>query len=155
MGPLAWLNLGELVDGHKKQVPHFLWLDAGISRFFTGAQPDPEALEILSMLPARGVVIQPGEVWGFRNNLRDLSHDEVIIGSQYNFFNAGVFGGSAESVRLLCYGMMHVLLHDMIAHGVIDNEQVGLARLYLQHSDWFVPLFGSNLTRKECNYICL
>ena len=148
----SWLDHAIELDSY--HTTHFYWVDAGISRFFEEGQPEVKQLELLKELPDSGIAIQAGHQFN-REYMEQLRRSDIVIGSQINYFVAGVFGGRKASMRLMSYAMIAVLTQYMLAQGVVDNEQIGFAVLYTLHKDWFRVLVRQDFTSPHCQAVCL
>lgn len=126
----------------------FLWLDAGISRFFVGdlanAELDPDAIEEIAAA-SLAVSITP-------TLLRDLERGRAsrqYVGSSERLVSGGdifVRAATAASVRDELYRFVE---QEWLANGLWDNEQVALGYLLLN------GLAGSKITSVTTEYAAL
>ena len=147
----AWLNTA--IQQNPFGTSHFHWVDAGISRFFRIDHPKQRAMEVFSILPAEGVAITVSPKFT-KQHVQSITTADVVIGSQNNYVQAGIFGGSKASVQLLSYAMLALLTQHMLGAGVADNEQIGMDWLYVRHRDMFYILDVSDFT-PGCVVFCL
>jgi hypothetical protein len=130
-----WIN--RTIKDNPFHTKRFFWVDAGMSRFFTRGQPNAP----FPLLQNSG--IEPDKLYitdtGYLYQL-DFIPKFMIIGSQKAYLMGTVFGGYAAPVHRICNALLDVLQNDMIGKDRIDNEQIGLAWIYLKHRDWFHPL---------------
>ena len=146
-----WLINAMLMD--EFNTSHFYWFDAGISRFFRDGYPLDRQLEIFTKLPTKGVAIMISPHCS-KERIQKMQTSDVIVGSQEGVIQAGIFGGSKQSMQLVCNAMMTIFTEYMLARGRIDNEQIGLAVLFTQYRHWFQPLYQDEFSY-ACNVICM
>ena len=128
----------------------FFWVDAGVSRFFTGGQPEAP----FALLQAIDLDSDRLYISGSNNNLRllDTMPSNSIIGSQFSFLMGGVFGGRAAAVKRATSALLDVLYLEMLSKHRVDNEQVAFGLIYAAHKDWFHVL---DVDARQCKTVCL
>lgn len=133
----------------------FFWVDAGISRFLLLGQ---DAMKFPLLISPGRISVQT--IFPTRESFANASSSlGECMGCQKNIFKAGIFGGARKDVLWLSERMLHILEHDFIAKGVMDNEQAGLALLYSRFPERFNILFESDFVGEQswwgCNFICI
>ena len=118
---------------------YFMWMDAGLSRFFDGIDfvyPSENALE--SLLDCKDRVI----VQTSMSYYSDLVHNEVCTEEYFwdarTWIMAGLWGGGAKVLTKFCEVIDDVLRNKMIVNGVINNEQNAMAYVYKNNPDMFI-----------------
>jgi hypothetical protein len=105
----------------------WLWVDAGISRFFGPLFP------LAHPWPHRAwsqKIEASDQIWIQGNPVNDLPLDgDGFIGSHSDRFTGTIFGGNIQAVRWLAMSGKRLFEKDMLSKNRIDNEQVGLALL--------------------------
>jgi len=72
------------------------------------------------------------------------------------FWQAGVFGGTAQVMLHTSSQMLRILENDMIQRGVMDNEQGGFAVLYEREPELFRIIFPStDFMDRSCSFVCI
>jgi hypothetical protein len=142
----VWLQ--RAMDLNPFQSSRFFWIDAGVSRFFTGGQPNaPFAL-------LQATDLEPDRMYLSKTWLAGIENIDAsqAIGSQHNFFMGGVFGGYAAPTARVSAALLDFLHTEMLGKGRVDNEQVALGLIYVAHKDWFHIL---DRDARGCNVVCL
>lgn len=124
---------------------HFVWLDAGLSRFM-----DPADFTLHTYLAPTRIVIQPAP---FIENIIPPDqlpefariHDPSrAIGSTPNYFVGGVFGGPAYLMHSLCEKALVQFFVTMLARRRIDNEQLTLFLVWRRNRDMFALAYNQS-----------
>jgi hypothetical protein len=127
----------------------FFWVDAGISRFFTGGQPEAP----FALLQSTNLDVDRLYISGTTHlQLLDTMPLNSIVGSQLSFVMGGVFGGHAAAVKRASSALLDVLYLEMLGKRRIDNEQVAFGLVYSAHKDWFHILDHDAL---GCVIVCM
>ncbi len=114
----------------------WLWVDAGISRFFGPAfspfdRPWPHRSWTQKIAPS-------DQIWIQGNPVNDIPLDgSGFIGSHGHRVAATIFGGNIQAVRWLATAGKRLFEKDMLLKNRVDNEQVGLALLAKRHPERF------------------
>ena len=126
----------------------FFWIDAGISHFFTGGQPEKPFARL------QATDLEPDRFYATRGDLSEsgsLNADRTI-GSHSSLIRGGVFGGYAAPVKRVSAELLRFLHREMLDKGRMDNEQVALGLICVAHRDWF-RLLDQNA--RGCDFVCL
>jgi hypothetical protein len=142
-----WMQ--RIIDRNPFDSVNFFWIDAGISRFFTGGQPDAKfpLLEASDLESDRLYIYDSGRL----SDVENLSIDQSI-GMQPNFVMGGVFGGHSIPVVRVCKAIIQILYLEMLAKQRIDNEQCALGLVYKANKHWFRILYQKS---RGCEVVCL
>lgn len=135
------------------QTDLFFWIDAGLSRFWSGLDVTKTAIHPRNLRFMRTTSCIYSQVGDYREQfIRDAfqgnKHStEEIIGSNVNTIMAGFFGGTGEAMAQLAMFGMNTFVFEMLAKQRIDGEQP-ILYLYLQeHPERFllVPSYPGKL----------
>lgn len=140
-----WLKRGIQCNPYNSHF--FFWVDAGVSRFFTGGQPKTPLplLQNTNLLPDKLYISSTKFL-----PLVKLMTENIIVGSQIPFVMGTVFGGRITTVNRMCDAMLDILYKTMLNKCRVDNEQVAFGLIFKEHPDWF-----ELLDQSHCNVACL
>lgn len=119
----------------------FLWLDAGISRFF-----DPVGLSIDSRYPQltsldREVIKDRMFLQIYMSAYPELANSEMLdesyLSDNRSYVTGGIIMGSGESISKVKSGIDDILENLMINKGIINNEQIALGYLIKKNPELF------------------
>lgn len=115
----------------------FIWIDAGISRFygnFTLLPPFHTKSELndkfFTIFEDRA--LQDGQFLNKDNN--------AVMWSNKNYFQAGIMGGSSQVIKSISDGLL-MMWNKMISNNVVNNEQIALLMLYF-HQPYLFHFFN-------------
>jgi hypothetical protein len=117
---------------------YFMWMDAGLSRFFYGIDlmyPSENALE--SLLNCKDKVIIQTSM-SYYTDLVNSECTEEYFWDARTWVMAGLWGGGVKVLKKFCEIVDNVLRNKMIANGVINNEQNAMAYAYKNNPDMFI-----------------
>jgi hypothetical protein len=121
---------------------HFLWMDAGASRFFDHLKPS------LSYPTSRGCerLVQIGDKF-LAQRRHDLFHypiNEYFVWKSDNLIYGGTFGGSIEAIQRIAQELEKTFQTEMLDKNNVNNEQLCLALVWKKHPEWFHLISGPN-----------
>lgn len=141
---------------------HYMWVDAGISRFMTWEQ------WFFSLKPVTfphvyqnhlSPVVCIQTVYIHMEDVPSSSAFLEAFGKRSNLFKGGMFGGTREAIEWLSAKVLDILQKDMMDKYILDNEQAAMALLYARQPNRFEILFPSDFGASDydygCNFICL
>jgi hypothetical protein len=118
---------------------YFMWMDAGLSRFFYGMDleyPSSDATEILLDCKDH-VVIQTS--MSYYSDLSSAAEcTEEYFWDARTWVMAGLWGGGKKILEEFCNLIDDILRNKMIANKVINNEQNAMAYAYKNNPDMFL-----------------
>lgn len=121
---------------------YFMWIDAGLSRFFGEHKidislPYPSESAIEALLDNKNnILIQTS--MNFYPDLvnAEMYNDEYFLDSR-SWVMAGLWGGGSEILSKFCDMVGEILCEKLIKGGIINNEQIVMAYLYKMYPDMF------------------
>lgn len=125
---------------------YFLWVDAGLSRFFydinlNNYYPGENAQESLLEIQDK-ILIQV-----FLSYYPDLANAQELpddyLKDNRSYIMGGMFGAGKESIKKLCK-IVDGILEKMISENIINNEQIALGYLYKKYPELFVEFFNES-----------
>ena len=123
---------------------YYLWMDAGLSRFFYDMDmdknyPGENAKTQLELVDDK-VLIQVFEsFYPDLFNAKTLSEDYLL--DNRSFVMGGMFGVGAAKIKELCSKVDEVL-QLMLSKNIVNNEQIALGYLYKKYPDMFVEFIN-------------
>lgn len=123
---------------------YYLWVDAGLSRFFydidlTQEYPGNSAKE--SLLGIKDNIL----IQIFVSYYPDLVNAEVLtedyLLDNRSYIMGGMFGASGESIKKLC-PLIDDIIEQMLSNNIVNNEQIALGYLYKKYPDLFVEFLN-------------
>jgi len=117
----------------------FMWMDAGLSRFFYGIDfkyPSDNAIETL--LNCRDNVIIQTSMSYYTDLVGLQEYKQENLWDARTWVMAGLWCGGKEVVNKFCDLIDDVLRNKMISNGLINNEQSAMAYVYKNNPDMFV-----------------
>lgn len=133
-----WLE--QAIEENPYGSKHFLWLDAGGSRFFEDYDldtnyPSPNAIESLNEMGDSFLVQMNMEFY------KDLANNDEIskeyLWDSRSFICTSIFGGVPKSIKKVSKLVEEVFVDEMIGNGYVNNEQITLGYLVKKYSDDF------------------
>lgn len=118
---------------------YFLWVDAGLSRFFYDINlgqnyPGSESKKCLLEI-TDNILIQV--CLSYYPDLINSKHlDESYLTDNRSFIMGGMFGASNSSIKVLV-PLIENVLEKMLSNNIVNNEQIALGYLYKNHSELF------------------
>jgi hypothetical protein len=137
----------------------FIWVDAGISRFFA---------DFDLTLPIRGTKIPNNKFFTvfesrayFDSHFNNKDADNLIWSAK-NYFLAGIMGGTLPVVSKV-KNAIDKQWHKMITNGVVNNEQIALILSYFEQPTLFrlfsrstlIVMFNSRDMKEIFSYLAL
>jgi hypothetical protein len=139
-----WLE--KAADENYFHSSYFLWVDAGLSRFFydinlnnpyPGENAEKALLEI-----GDSILIQV-----FLSHYPDLANAKKLskdyLQDNRSYIMGGMFGAGKESIKTF-RPIVDNILDEMLADNLINNEQIALGYLYKKYPDLFVEFFNES-----------
>lgn len=125
---------------------YFLWVDAGLSRFFYDMDlnnPYPSDNAKQSLLEIKDNIL----IQVFLSYYPDLANakelDEDYLKDNRSYIMGGMFGAGKESIKKF-RPIVDDILDQMLSDNLINNEQIALGYLYKKHPDLFVEFFNES-----------
>lgn len=125
---------------------YFLWVDAGLSRFFYDMDlnnPYPSDNAKQSLLEIKDNIL----IQVFLSYYPDLANakelDEDYLKDNRSYIMGGMFGAGEESIKKF-RPIVDDILDQMLSDNLINNEQIALGYLYKKHPDLFVEFFNES-----------
>ena len=149
-----WIE--EASDKNYFDSEYFVWMDAGLSRFFYDidlekSYPGHEAKQSLLQI-RENILIQV-----FTSYYPDLVNAEKLDESYFldnrSFVGGGIFGASQSSIKKLC-PLIEEVLEKMLSNNTINNEQIALGYLYKNNSDLFAEFLNDSSKHRNYELIC-
>lgn len=125
---------------------YFLWVDAGLSRFFydinlNNIYPGEDARNSLLEIKENILIQVFLSYYPDLVNAEELSKD--YLKDNRSYIMGGMFGSGKNSIKKLC-SIIDNILEQMLSDNIINNEQIALGYLYKKHSDLFVEFFNES-----------
>jgi len=125
---------------------YYLWVDAGLSRFFYDInlnQEYPGKLAKESLQEIKDNIL----IQVFLSYYPDLANakllDENYLLDNRSYIMGGMFGSGKESIKKMC-SLIDDILEQMLSNNIVNNEQIALGYLYKKHPDLFVEFFNES-----------
>lgn len=140
----GWLEFA--ADENYFNSEYFLWVDAGLSRFFydinlNNSYPGENAKE--SLLDIKDSIL----IQVFLSYYPDLANAKEIsedyLRDNRSYIMGGMFGAGKESIKKF-RPIIDDILDQMLSDNLINNEQIALGYLYKKHPDLFVEFFNES-----------
>jgi hypothetical protein len=132
-----WVELA--VKNNYFNSQYFMWMDAGLSRFFDGIDnnyPSKNARETLIGCTDH-ILIQTSMSY-----YPDLVEAEVCSEEYFwdsrSWVMAGLWGGGNKIMLEFCNEIENILTQKMIKNNVVNNEQIAMAYLYKNKPHMFI-----------------
>lgn len=132
----------EAIKNNFFNTEYFMWMDAGLSRFFEGHGVDTrypypshngeEALEA-----TKDTVLIHASMSYYPDLVNASEESEDTFWDARSWIMAGLWGGGKKVLNNFCDSIIDVLENKMLNNGVINNEQVAMAYVYKKHDDMF------------------
>ena len=136
----AWVK--QIIEENPFQSEYFMWMDAGLSRFFEPHEidlnlPYPSETAVNTLLENKNSVL----IQATMNFYPDLVNAEVCDESYFfdsrSWVMAGLWGGGSEVLGKFCDMIDQILKEKMIKNNIINNEQIAMAYLYKNNDSMF------------------
>lgn len=132
----GWLNYA--INENKFNSEYFFWIDAGISRFFYGADVSkPFKNDKLLNSAGKKFIVQK------REDLERYNIDDKFIWGADNLLKGGMFGGYKDTIRKLSKRVEKVFVTQMLDKGNVNNEQLAVALVWKDYKDMFYLIEGN------------
>jgi hypothetical protein len=136
-----WIK--ESICNNYFKTDYFMWIDAGLSRFFqqhdinpNEKYPSENAIETL-LENKDSVLIQTS--MSYYPDLVDAKQcTESYFWDARTWIMAGLWGGGVKILNKFCDMIDNILQEKMIKNGVINNEQNAMAYAYKNNEDMFI-----------------
>jgi hypothetical protein len=120
----------------------YLWLDAGISRFF-----NPVGLDINKEYPSTESINRMGDIKDktliqiFLSNYPELVNSQ-FLSTEYlldnrSYIAGGIFMSHKDSIALLKDEIDNILKNEMLEKSILNNEQIALGYLFKKNPQMF------------------
>lgn len=117
----------------------FMWMDAGLSRFFYGIDLDyPSDNAIDTLMDCRDHVIIQTSMSYYSDLVRAPKYTQEHLWDARTWVMAGLWCGGKEVMTKFCNLIDDVLKNKMIANNVINNEQSAMAYVYKNNPEMFI-----------------
>jgi hypothetical protein len=131
-----------VIEENPFQTEYFMWMDAGLSRFFGPHQVDinqlyPSEDAIESLLDNKDSVLIQATMSFYPDLVNAKEYTDEYFWDARSWVMAGLWGGGSEVLSKFCDLVDDVLQEKMIKRGVINNEQIAMAYVYKMNSDMF------------------
>lgn len=124
----------------------FIWIDAGISRFFGNFNLKNEITGKKLNMEKFYVLIDYRRA--LKNQLFKKKLFRDVLWSSSNFFVGGIMGGSFKSILKVDKELKKIWLY-MLKNQIINNEQIGLSLVYFLNQEYFFLLNRTNTNSLE------
>ncbi len=121
---------------------YFMWMDAGLSRFFephgvdvNQLYPSNDAMEAL--VDSKESVLIQVQTSFYPDLVNKERLDVEDLWDSRSFVMAGLWGGGSESLSKFCDLIDDVLINKMLKNNLINNEQIAMAYVYKNNDDMF------------------
>lgn len=139
-----WLE--KAADENYFDSEYFLWVDAGLSRFFYDinlSKPYPGENAQQSLLDIKDSIL----IQVFLSYYPDLANakelSEKYLEDNRSYIMGGMFGAGRESIKKF-RPIIDDILDQMLSNNIINNEQIALGYLYKKYPDLFVEFFNES-----------
>ena len=138
---IHWLD--EVSNDNPFNSEYFMWIDAGLSRFFgehgvSTLNPYPSDSAVDTLKENKDSVLIQTSMSYYPDLVNADVCSEDYFWDARTWIMAGLWGGGAEVLTKFCDMMDEVLQEKMLKNGVINNEQNAMAYLYKNNDDMFV-----------------
>lgn len=138
----GWLE--KVADENYFNSEYFLWVDAGLSRFFydinlNNPYPGENAKESLLGIKDKILIQVFLSYYPDLANAKELSKD--YLKDNRSYIMGGMFGAGKESIKKF-RPIVDDILNEMLSDNIINNEQIALGYLYKKYPDLFVEFFN-------------
>jgi hypothetical protein len=144
-----WLNRAS--DENCFDSEYFLWVDAGLSRFFYDINlnnPYPGENAKQSLLDLKDSIL----IQVFLSYYPDLVNAKELpkeyLQDNRSYIMGGVFGAGKESIKKFC-PIIDNILDEMLSDNIINNEQIALGYLYKKYPELFVEFFNESYMHRS------
>lgn len=132
-----WMKLA--VEDNYFDSEYFMWVDAGLSRFFNGiSKTYPSSNAIESLLSNKDSVLIQTSMSYYPDLVNSDECTENYFWDARTWIMAGLWGGGSDIMLKFCNEMDNILVNKMLANNVINNEQNAMAYLYKNDTDMFI-----------------
>jgi|694.fasta_scaffold153440_2 hypothetical protein len=144
-----WLNRAS--DENCFDSEYFLWVDAGLSRFFYDINlnnPYPGENAKQSLLDLKDSIL----IQVFLSYYPDLVNAKELpkeyLQDNRSYIMGGMFGAGKESIKKFC-PIIDNILDEMLSDNIINNEQIALGYLYKKYPELFVEFFNESYMHRS------
>jgi hypothetical protein len=132
----------QVIEENPFQSEYFMWMDAGLSRFFEPHevdinQPYPSETALETLLDNKDSVLIQASMSFYPDLVNVEEYNDEYFWDARSWVMAGLWGGGSEVLSKFCDMVDNVLQEKLIKRGVINNEQIVMAYLYKMDSDMF------------------
>jgi hypothetical protein len=140
----GWLDRAS--DENYFNSEYFLWVDAGLSRFFYDINlnnPYPGENAKQSLMDIKDSILIQVFLSYYPDlvNSKELSKD--YLKDNRSYIMGGMFGAGRESIKKF-RSIIDNILEEMLSENLINNEQIALGYLYKKYPDLFVEFFNES-----------
>lgn len=129
----------KVIEDNPFKSEYFMWMDAGLSRFFYGIDYEyPSQNAIDTLLENQDKVVIQTTMSFYPDLVYNDGCDESYFWDARTWVMAGLWGGGSLVLIKFCDMIDDVLRHKMINNKVINNEQNAMAYVYKNNPDMFI-----------------
>jgi len=130
----GWLK--DAINNNPFHTEYFLWVDAGISRFFMD-------IDINKPYPNNNVIYNNKFLIENRYDIKNYKYCENdFIWDSTNLLSGGLFGGNKEIIIKISDLLCDVFVNKMLKNNNVNNEQLGLTIVYKNNPNLFNLIDG-------------
>jgi hypothetical protein len=131
-----------VIEENPFQSEYFMWMDAGLSRFFTPHDVDtnlpyPSESALESLLDNKDSVLIQAQMDFYPDLVNAKEYNDDYFWDARSWVMAGLWGGGSESLSKFCNMVDNVLQEKLIKRGIVNNEQIVMAYIYKTNDDMF------------------
>ena len=127
----------------------FVWIDAGLSRFFGQFDISKELIGNRLSMSKLTILLDSN----LKNHNSFVNRDYYdFLWSAKNFVKAGIIAGSADVVCRF-NDELYQEWRNMLDNGVVNNEQIGIILLYFRNPNLFNPWFFETYKNDMDNFL--
>lgn len=126
------------IDANPFQSSSFIWMDAGISRFFMDVNisqcyPSKSVEKFLNVNTDKFIIQK-------RYDLETYPINDAFVWNSANLLSGGMFGGHKNIVMHISKKVEDVFVNKMINKNNVNNEQLALAMVWKDNPELFIPV---------------
>jgi hypothetical protein len=138
-----FLWVKKIVEENPFETEYFMWIDAGLSRFFDSHQIDinksyPSESALESLLEVKDRVLIQSQLDFYPDLVNAKTYDDDYFWEARSWVMAGLWGGGSEVLSKFCNMVDDILRKKLIKRKLINNEQIVMAYLYKMNDEMFV-----------------
>lgn len=137
----AWVK--KVAEENPFDSDYFMWMDAGLSRFFKPHEvdikspyPSSDALEAL--VSNKDSILIQAQASFYPDLFNKEEYTEDDLWDNRSWIMAGLWGGGSEAVSRYYDLIDDVINNKMLKNNMINNEQSAMAYVYKNNDDFFV-----------------